>query len=184
MITVNEMVIELKKELPRFYDQIKDFSELVNADALVLTDLQNSVDDVLDQLFIEKTTWGLDRWEEFFGIYPDSSKPIDQRRSVLKSKIRGAGVTTVSLVKDVAESWYNGEIEVIEMPEKVEIKFTSNYGVPANLQDVKNALREIVPAHLLIEYVFLFILIKDIHQSMTLTEVESLTLNKFAGGDS
>lgn len=183
MITLEEMIIELKKELPRFYDQIKDFTELVKADAKVLADLQNSVDDTLDQLFIETASWGLDRWEQFFGITPDNSKPFDQRRSVLKSKVRGAGVTTVTLLKDVAESWYNGSIDVIENAESIQIKFNSNFGVPDNMNDVRKALREIVPAHLLIEYVFLYLLVKDINNTMTLSEVETLTLNKFAGGE-
>lgn len=183
MITLEEMIIELKKELPRFYDQIKDFTELVKADANILADLQNSVDGALDQMFIETATWGLDRREKFFGITPDSSKPVDQRRSVLKSKVRGAGVTTVALLKDVAESWYNGSIDVLENFESIQIKFNSNLGVPDNLEDVRKALREIVPAHLLIEYVFMYLLVKDINNTMSLSEVETLTLNKFAGGE-
>lgn len=162
MINLDDMIIEVKKELPRFYDQIKDFTELVKADAKVLVDLQNSVDEVLDQLFIETATWGLDRWEEFFGISPDPAKPIDQRRSVLKSKVRGAGVTTATLIKEVAESWYNGTIEVTELPGMIEIKFLSNYGVPENLEDVERALRNIIPAHLGIKFEFKYVLYRHL----------------------
>lgn len=182
MKTVEDMKAELKKELPRYYDKIKDFQELINAEAKIFAELDNLLDEIVDQLFIETATWGLARWEKIFGISTDLSKPIEQRRSVLKSKVRGAGVTTAALVKEVAESWYNGEIEVLEQPEKVGIKFNSNYGVPSNLVDVQKALREIIPAHLMIEYLFTYLLIKEIHAVKTLNEMETLTLNKFAGG--
>jgi hypothetical protein len=176
------MIAEIKKELPRYYDDIKDFQELTKAGAKILADLDNTLVDVVNQLFIETATWGLARWEKIFGILTDESKPIDQRRSVLKSKTRGAGVTTKALVEEVAESWYNGDIDVIEQPESIGIKFNSNFGIPSNLTDVQKALREIIPAHLMIEYLFTYLLIKDIHNVKTLAEMEQLTLNKFAGG--
>lgn len=182
MISIDDMKVELKKELPRFYDDIRDFQELLKVEAKELAAIDSQMNEVVDQLFIETATWGLARWEKIFGILADESKPIEQRRSVLKSKIRGAGVTTVALVKEVAESWYNGEIEVAEESGRVAIKFHSNYGVPSNLSDVEKALREIIPAHLLIEYLFTYLLIKDIHNVKTITEMEGITLDHFAGG--
>ncbi|EPD52747.1 hypothetical protein HMPREF1210_01127 [Paenisporosarcina sp. HGH0030] len=182
MKTVEEVKEELWKELPSFYKQIEDFVQLVHADTVVMTDIENSVDGVLEQFFLDTATWGLERWEKTFGIFVDSTKPIDQRRSVLKSKVRGTGVTTATLVKNVAESWYNGDIEVTDGPGVVGIRFNSNLGIPSNLTDVQNALREIIPAHLVIEYFFKYLLIQDINNVMTLAEVETLTLNKFAGG--
>lgn len=183
MITKDEMLTELRKELPRFYNNIRDFQELLNVEAKHLAALDNLIDDLVNQIYIDTATWGLSRWEKIFGIRMDESKPLDQRRAVLKSKVRGAGVTTKALVKEVAESWYNGEIEVIEQPEKVGIKFNSNFGIPSNLADVQKALREIIPAHLVIEYLFQYLLIKDIHEVKTLSELESITLDKFAGGE-
>jgi hypothetical protein len=182
MITKEDMITELKQELPRFYGNIRDFQELLTVEAEHLAALDNSMDDLVNQLFIDTATWGLSRWEKIFGIRIDETKPFDQRRSVLKSKVRGAGVTTKALVKEVTESWYNGEVEVIEQPEKVGIKFNSNFGIPSNLDDVQKALREIIPAHLVIEYLFRYLLIKDIHNVKTLTEMEQIPLNEFAGG--
>lgn len=178
------MKAEIKKELPSYYEGIRDFQELINAEAKIMAALDNLLDDIVNQLFIETATWGLARWEKIFGVVTNENKPLTQRRSVLKSKVRGAGVTSVALVKEVAESWYNGDIDVLEKPEKVSIKFNSNLGVPTNLGDVEKALREIIPAHLMIEYLFTFLLIKDINGVKTIEEMESLTLNKFAGGGS
>lgn len=177
-----EFEADLRKELPRFYETIREFNEIIQTESKQLATLDDWMDSSVDQLFVETATWNLKRWENIFGIPVDESKPIDQRRSVIKSKIRGAGVTTTELVKNVAESWYNGEIEVTEEILKIIIKFNSNYGVPSNLEDVERALREIIPAHLIVEFLFSYLLIRDIHGVMTLTELETQTLDKFAGG--
>ncbi|MCL6615562.1 MAG: YmfQ family protein, partial [Anoxybacillus ayderensis] len=98
--------------------------------------------------------------------------------------LRGIGTVTVALIKNVAESWYNGEVEVTEQPSlyTVKIKFVSKLGVPSNLADIQNALREIIPAHLAINFEFSYLLIKDVHNVMTLSQLEATTLDKFAGG--
>lgn len=172
---------ELRKELPRFYDSVKEFVELVKVDAEQLAKFDDWMEDVVNQSFVETATWGLKRWEEIFGIQTNTSKPIDQRRSVIKAKIRGAGVTTVALIKEVAESWYNGEIEVTEEALKVIIKFNSNFGVPSNIEDVEEALREIIPAHLLIEYLFKYLTVLDVN-SMSIATLNDTLLGNFAGG--
>lgn len=181
MIRSQDFEAMLWKELPDFYLLIKDIKELVRVEAKQLALLDNWTDELVEQQFVETATWGLARWEKIFGIETDTSKPLDQRRSVIKSKIRGAGVVTKTMVKSVAESWYNGETEVTEGPLIVTVKFLSNYGVPSNLKDVEKALRDIIPAHLGIEFDFKFLLIRDVN-NMTLNELESTPLNKFAGG--
>ena len=55
--------------------------------------------------------------------------------------------------------------------------------MPTDLEDLYAALDEVKPAHLAIVYTFRYLLIKDIHEVMTLKEVESTTLRKFAGGE-
>ncbi|MEG0261167.1 MAG: putative phage tail protein [Lysinibacillus sp.] len=177
MKSIEEMKFELKRELPQFYDGIRDFREILNANANNLTAIDNNMDAVLDQLFLETATWGLARWEKIFGITPDESKPLEQRRSLVKSKIRGAGVTTTQLVKEVAESWYNGEIDVIEGLGIIGIKFKSRLGVPPNLKDLEKALREIMPAHLVIEYLFTFLVWNMIDAAnKTWGEIDALSM--------
>ena len=182
MTIYDDMLDELKRELPELYDDIKDFQELLRVETKQLADADKYSQESLDQLFIETATWALGRWEKIFGVYTDVNKPIEQRRSVIFAKMRGAGVTTVALVKEIADSWYNGSTEVIEGSGVVSIKFNSNLGVPSNLADVEKALREIIPAHLLIEFLFSYLLIRDIHNVMTLTELETIPLSQFAGG--
>lgn len=170
--------------LPNYYQDIREFQTLIGTENEEVEQLSATIDGVLEQFYVDTATWGLANWELICDIPVDESKTIEQRRSVIKSKLRGIGTVTVALIKNVAESWYNGEVEVTEQPSlyTVKIKFISKLGVPSNLADIQNALREIIPAHLAINFEFSYLLIKDIHNVMTLAQLESTTLDKFAGG--
>ncbi|MED4922892.1 DUF2313 domain-containing protein [Anoxybacillus geothermalis] len=171
--------------MPGYYRYLRPVSEMIRTEGAELRSLTMSITDVLAQFAVDTATWGLSYWERVCGTPVDESKPIDQRRSVIKSKLRGIGTVTVELVKNVAEAYYNGQVEVIEQPSlyTVKIKFVSKLGVPPNLTDIQNALREIIPAHLAINFEFSYLLIKDIHHVMTLSQLQATTLDKFAGGD-
>jgi hypothetical protein len=170
--------------LPSYYEDIREARAIIDAESAQFEQLYADIADVLAQFFVDTATWGLANWERICGIPTDESKPIDQRRSVIKSKLRGIGTVTVDLIKNVAEAYYNGQVEVTEQPSlyTVKIKFVSKLGVPPNLADIQNALREIIPAHLAIDFEFSYLLIRDIHNVMTLAQLESTTLDKFAGG--
>ena len=51
-----------------------------------------------------------------------------------------------------------------------------------NLEDLKSAIEEIKPAHLAVAYAFNYLLIRDIHDVMTMGQLGQTPLNKFAGG--
>ena len=170
--------------MPRDYEGYRESRVIIQTEAAEFEALNAAIADVLEQFDVDTATWGLVYWERICGISTDESKPVEQRRSVVKSKLRGIGTVTVALIKNVAESWYNGEVEVTEQPSlyTVKIKFVSKLGVPSNLTDIQNALREILPAHLAINFEFSYLLIKDVHNVMTLSQLEATTLDKFAGG--
>lgn len=48
----------------------------------------------MDQLQLDTATWGLKYWEETLGIAVEEEKAPEFRRSRIRSKLRGAGVTT------------------------------------------------------------------------------------------
>ncbi|MBG9774209.1 putative phage tail protein [Brevibacillus laterosporus] len=80
--------------------------------------------------------------------------PYEDRRSAIRARLRGTGTVTKEMLKNVVESFTNGEVEVIEDNEHyaVTIKFVSNVGIPANYDDAKRAVLEIIPAHIGVEF--------------------------------
>jgi Uncharacterised protein conserved in bacteria (DUF2313) len=145
--------------MPKEYEDYRESRAIVQSEAVEFEALHADIADVLAQFFIDTATWGLSNWESLVGVTVDESKPLSQRRSVVKSKLRGVGTVTVGLIKNVAESWYGGEVEVTEQSAlyTVTVEFVSSYGVPENLADVEKALLDIIPAHLELAFEFRYV---------------------------
>ena len=135
--------------------EFRDIQEAMEPEVLALWEAR---DGLLAQLEVETATWGLKYWETSLALDVDESKDADYRRSRIKAKLRGAGVTTVALVQNVAESFSNGAVSVTEYPAqyRIEIKFTGTIGVPPNMEDLSQSLRESLPAHLKWDYIFVY----------------------------
>ncbi|MGG4552813.1 YmfQ family protein [Paenibacillus humicus] len=177
---------ELFSYLPVYYETSRVMRGDMNAKGAELDLLYQALDETLEQFFVKTATWGLNRWEQELGIETDLAKPLAQRRAVVESKLRGAGQFTGRLVKNVAEAYDGGTVDVSFQPDEwsFTVKFIDTIGVPPNLDDLKAVIEELKPAHLAVEYEFSYLLIQDIHAVMTLGELEQVPLSKFAGGGS
>ncbi|MGE7843873.1 putative phage tail protein [Lysinibacillus sp. NPDC093712] len=145
--------------VPSYYEELLESSELLNAEDAEFARLNANIDDLLLQFNVSTATWGLWEWERICGIASDANKTLGERRSNVKARLRGYGVVTKQHIKNVADGYYGGETEVTERFSEyiIVIKFTSSYGIPSNLSDLQAILREIIPAHLAIEYEFKFV---------------------------
>ena len=139
---------------------------------------------LIDQLDVNKATWGLSCWEASLGLDVDVSRPDAYRRTRILSKLRGQGATTVAMIQNVAESFYNGQVAVEEQPEayRFDIRFLSSIGVPPNLDDLSAALEEIKPAHLAYDYIILYRTWGELEEK-TWGELESRTWDEILGGE-
>jgi hypothetical protein len=155
---------------------------MYNAQQGELNNYNAAVQDIINQCFVESATWGLSNWESFLGITTDHSKDIDYRRSVIRAKLRGYGTVTIDFIKNVSESFTNGQVDVIDNPAaySFEVKFIDALGAPPNILDLQNAINDIKPAHLAVTYTFKYLLIKQIDGVMTLNEMQSRKLTDFA----
>lgn len=168
--------------LPRYYHESRVVGNIIARESEEFTKLNDDIRDVLDQYFVDTATWGLAIWERICGIATDESKPTEQRRSVIKSKLRGMGTVTVDLITNVAESFTNGEVEATEdyANYTVVVRYVSTVGVPDNIADIEAALREIIPAHLAIQYEYRYLFVNQVHEVMTIDDVQTTRLNRFA----
>ncbi|MGG1879979.1 YmfQ family protein [Paenibacillus cisolokensis] len=175
---------ELLSYLPSYYEASRVMRSDMDAKGSELDALYEALNAAADQFFVRTATWGLDRWEAELGIPTDRSKPIAQRRAVIESKLRGAGNFSGRLVKSVSEAYDGGTVDVTFQPEEwsFTVRFVDTLGIPPNLEDLKAAIEEIKPAHMLVEYAFKYLLIREVHGAMTLDELGQIQLNKFAGG--
>lgn len=175
---------EMFSYLPGYYENSRVMKSDMAAKGAELDELYRALNETLDQFFVRTATWGLDRWEAELGIPTEPNKPLEQRRALVESKLRGAGQFSGRLVKNVAEAYDGGTVDVTFQPAEwsFTIKFVDTIGIPPNLDDLKAVIEEIKPAHLAVEYEFSYLLIKELHGVKSLQEMEQIPLSKFAGG--
>jgi hypothetical protein len=160
MTIIRDIARDMKDYVPRYYLDSKIMNGgVLDPEIAEFLALNQEIRAVLDQFFIDTSTWAIDRWERLCGITPDINKALDDRRSLVKSKLRGVGTVTVAMLKNVGGAFINGEVLVTEKPStyEVEIKFISTRGVPTNQPDIETTIRSIVPAHLGVTFVITFL---------------------------
>jgi len=160
-----EYFIDLMSYLPDYYQNVKEMRELQTALGYEVGKLRYSLQDLLDQCFISSATWGLDRWENLYGIQTDRSKTYERRREILKAKLRGSGTTTKEMIKNVAEAFSGGEVDVIEYPEEYRfvVQFIGIRGIPQNMAGLIDALEQIKPAHLAYSFKYTYTVWQQIY---------------------
>ena len=156
--------IEIKREtdlleyLPSFYhnsDVIKSFME---SNSIEVDTLKAYIEDLSKNLYVKTATWGLDLFEEELGLVTDKSISYEERRERILAKKRGNGTTTKAMIKNTAEAFSGGEVDIIENFEDYSfvVKFIGVKGIPKNLTLFKNMIEEIKPAHLNYELAFTY----------------------------
>lgn len=169
----------LMRYLPGYYKTSKVMTNITNAEDIELKNFKSELNNTLNQFFVDLADTRLDKWEEELGIRTNKSKPWEYRRSVIKSKLRGQGTVTVHLLKNIAESYSNGEVDIIEDNPKYTftIKFVGSKGIPPNMEDLKRTIEEIKPAHLKFEFEFTYLTWDEFdNYDKTWDEWESLNL--------
>lgn len=150
--------MDLKTVLPPYYDDNKTMIELQDILSEYSDDGEVALQKVVDESFVNTAKETLDRMEEILGLPYQTETEVQYRRERIRAKLLGQATTTVALVKQVAEQFANGTVDVTEENEQynVIITFTGTIGIPPALASLKTALREIIPAHLAINYVIIY----------------------------
>jgi hypothetical protein len=142
--------------LPLFMRKSKVYYEIFNSEDKQFLRIDTNIDDIRLQLSVDTATWGLEIYESELGIRTDTTKSLLERRSVIKSKMRGHGKVDSTLIKLVVDAFTQGSEEV-SFTGTIHIKFVSVRGVPDSINEIETSLNEIIPAHLgiLFEYTYL-----------------------------
>lgn len=148
----------LMELLPDYYRESAQVAELQGALQHWTDALQAARDDLFLQMNVATATWGLVTWETALRLTTDAAKPNEYRRTRIMSKLRGQGTTTKAMIENVAESFSNGEVVILEYNDesRFEVKFVGTLGIPPNMDDLTAAINEIKPAHLAYTYVYVY----------------------------
>ena len=152
------------EKMPGYYRKSKVMNDLIHSIENEFERLKSETTLTENQLFVILSDRDIKSHEDDVGLVPDTSADIETRRGRVLSKLRGTGTVTKTMMKNVAASFVNGDIEIIEYPSEYcfAVKFTSKTGVPYNIADIQAMINEIKPAHLAVEYIFTYRLWQDI----------------------
>lgn len=116
-----------------------------------------AIQDLALQFNVSTATWGLSIFEDELGILGVADKPLNERRQLILSKLRGAGTVNATMIRSIVDSYVPGcEVEIVFDNSTITIKFIDKKGVPSNIADCENSINEIIPCHLGLEFVYLF----------------------------
>lgn len=144
----------LMQHMPKYYRTIAEIIVLQKTIQSELEVIDFTSEDVLKQFFIYTATWSLPIWERIFGLpVGDETTNIQERRENLISKLRSYGTTTKEMIVRVGNAFTNGDVQVVEHNEEYlfEIIFTGIIGIPPNMDDFRQIIEIIKPAHLTYE---------------------------------
>ena len=146
------------EKMPSYYRKSRIVNELLDSIEAEFEVLRNEVLLTENQFFVILSERNINNHEQDVGLTPDNTADINTRRGRVLSRLRGTGTVTKTMMKNVAASFVNGDIEIIEYPSEYTfaVKFTSRTGVPYNLEDIQKMIEEIKPAHLAVEYIFTY----------------------------
>jgi len=168
--------MELITLLPEYYKGNKTMEELQGILSTDINHLANNINTAIDQCFVNTATALLSRYEKIYGIQVEVSKSNEFRRERIRAKIRGTGTVTKQMIENVAKSYSNGEVEVIENTEdySVKVKFVGTKGIPSNMADLTLTINEIKPAHLSFSFEYTYNIWNDV-AGMTWDEASAYT---------
>ena len=137
--------------------------------------------DWLEQLTIDTATWGLKYWEQTYGVTPQITDTVEERRGRVKAKMRSPQTVTAAMLENLTDSYINGQSVVTELPRqhKVQIQFNGDYGIPSNLESLTAALLEVLPSHVTYEYLYRYLLVREVH-GMVISTLQTHTIDEFA----
>lgn len=102
--------------------------------------------------------------ERLCAIVPTAGQSIEDRRSAVAARWRSGGAVTITMLQRIADSWLRGEVQVSYTDGKLVFTFVNIYGVPDDLDTLKQAVDAVRPAHIPTEYVIRYRTWKEVKQ--------------------
>lgn len=147
---IKKYFVDLTKYVSSFIFKCPETSEVLYTQGYFTGMIRYYINDLISQCFIDTATWGLAIWEEEYGIITNITYSYEERREILKAKKRGQGTTTIAMLKNIAEAFSGGEVNIETYNEDYYfvVHFIGVKGIPKNMSAFIKAIEDVKPAHL------------------------------------
>ena len=146
--------MNLITKLPSFYEN-NITKPIQNSFTVEANSINDEVENTLNQFYVDSATFGLDKWENMLGISKNNFD-IQTRRENIKAKMRSRGTSSIKVIKNICESYSNGEVDIVVDHENFhfEVHFVGSIGIPQAFAELDKTIEEIKPCHLAHSYKF------------------------------
>lgn len=137
--------------------------EILKADEIENEIMWEHYQELINQFYVYSSTDALGMWANIAGIEDNLYLDIDTRRSNVVAELRKRDITTVKVVKSISEAYAGGDCDVIEnfADYSFLIRFTGLYGIPKRVEELRKALKRVIPAHLNFDFEYKFMIWND-----------------------
>jgi len=144
--------------LPNYYKNSRVMRELLQSAKLAIEEYLEAEGQTARCFFIMKTP-NIAENERDVGIVPDDNIPEELRRQRVLAKLRSTPYATKAKIVEIAQAFYDGDVDVTERnPEYVvDIGFVGFNGEPIKMSLMEQAIKEIIPAHLAINWLISYV---------------------------
>ena len=173
---------DMLQSLPTAYRRDAWVIALLGAVQAVDDGQRDAAREAAAQLFLDTMTYILPVEERIAGLTPGKGDTEAERRSALSAKWRSAaGKCDLEQLKTICGAWQGvaAQVDYDAAQYLLDMLFRSWGAMPTNMDRVRQALREVIPAHLAVQYVYRYLLVREVH-GMTINELQSHLIRDFA----
>lgn len=202
-MSIKDKIIKLINVVYRGDKFINDYTEALGKVFQRLVDFCESIRNNIFFNALDKE--GVEWWENFLKIIPTDDDLI-YRRSKIQAKWNASRHNDVKLIQETCDAWRNGQTKVdfcrairkdeidkvlikseFETYKKerfindgiIRIELIDAYGIPPDSDKLQAEIEEIKPAHIIVQWVYNFLLKKDIDGIITKSEMQTKTKDLF-----
>lgn len=151
-ILTNELGSRMLDMVAPVYDRSKVFLFMFQAFGIVLQKEMDFIwDDLIAQMLPQTTTWGIESWEDEYGIIPEASWTIEERRSNLLSYMRTRAPITPKKIADRLSLILGSPVKIRENISKNMFEVVTEEYI-SDLSEAIDLLNTIAPAHLIYRF--------------------------------
>lgn len=170
----------IRGHLPQIYQEDLFLKELEKAFNFLYRNITEAQKEISDQLYADTATWQLPSYEKELLLNQDL-KPLNERREMVEAYWKRGGKVGIEEIQQTADSFRGGAVRASFEAPNIIISFIDDYGVPSDLEGFKKVIATIAPAHLEIIYKFKYLLIRDIHNARSISEMEQTKISLLGG---
>lgn len=164
---LRQNTVDILRYLPPFLQNDPNFKATNDADSKEHENIRLLIKDLLDNLFVDTGTWGLNLWEQFLNLTPRQKDTYEDRKTRIKLYLNQYLSVTEKYLENLANNYLtDNSADIIPHNEEYYFSLLFNLDGLNNLTGLKEAIELYKPAHLGFKIIFaILIAIKINHKN-------------------